>query len=479
MVLLNRAGYEEENITRLFYPAAKRTEEIPAAGDFLLVQRDRHSLLAMARVAGQLFWKAAAVEPGQSEAQLEYALCKMLYAMLCEKTGYRPPWGMLTGVRPVRLIHDLRAEGQSEIQIRDQFCIHYDCLPQKYALANYIADLQTPWLRNATAKDCSVYIHIPFCPTRCAYCSFVSSAVEKPAMRALREPYLTALCEEISAIGEIVNACGLRVHTLYIGGGTPTSLEAEQLARLLRHLESTFAVSDLEEYSVEAGRPDCTDAEKLRLLKQYGVTRISINPQTFSDEILLAIGRKHTARDVIECYQAARAAGHLCINMDLIAGLPGDTTAGFSKSLETAIKLAPENITVHTLTKKRASDLVVEHRSAAYGAVNEMVEQEMALLPRAGYRPYYLYRQKGALQNLENVGWSKPGFEGAYNIYMMEEIHTIFAAGAGACSKFVLGGKRRGHIQRFYNCKYPREYLAQFATVLRKKQEMRSFYVQG
>ena len=231
------------------------------------------------------------------------------------------------------------------------------------------------------------------------------------------------------------------------------------------------------EFTVEAGRPDCTDEEKLRIIKEYGATRISINPQTFSDEVLRNIGRRHTAQDILDCYRTARRVGHDNINMDLIAGLPGDTVEGFRHSLQTAIDLDPENITVHTLTLKRASNLVVEHRAADYADVAAMVES-CELLEKAGYRPYYLYRQKGTLQNLENVGWCKPGYECLYNIYIMEEVHTILSAGAGGSTKLVAPGARHGKIERIFNYKYPTEYIDRFDTILARKEGVKQFYDQ-
>ena len=229
---------------------------------------------------------------------------------------------------------------------------------------------------------------------------------------------------------------------------------------------------------MEAGRPDCTSEEKLRILKEYGATRISINPQTFSDEVLRNIGRRHTAADILDCYRTARRVGHTNINMDLIAGLPGDTVEGFRRSLETAISLDPENITVHTLTLKRASNLVVEHRAAEYDDVAAMVELSHELLSAAGYQPYYLYRQKGTLQNLENVGWCKPGYACLYNIYIMEEVHTILSAGAGGSTKLVTPGARHGKIERIFNYKYPAEYIDRFDTVLARKEGVKQFYEQ-
>ena len=295
------------------------------------------------------------------------------------------------------------------------------------------------------------------------------------ATRALVQPYVDKLCAELTAIRETADRCGLHIRTFYIGGGTPTSLSAAQLEQLMSHIAKTFDLAKLDEYTVEAGRPDCTDAEKLRIIKKYGATRISINPQTFSDQVLQNIGRRHTAQDIIDCFAAARAAGHKNINMDLIAGLPGDTVEGFEASLRQAIALDPENITVHTLTLKRASNIVVEHRAADYADVAAMLGK-CSLLADAGYRPYYMYRQKGTLQNLENIGWAKPGFECLYNIYIMEEVHTILSAGAGGSTKLVIPGQRRGKIERIFNFKYPTEYIDRFAELLDRKKAVEDFY---
>ena len=287
------------------------------------------------------------------------------------------------------------------------------------------------------------------------------------------DPYLEALCNEVRAIRDQAEGCGLNLKTVYIGGGTPTALSADGLRKLMGTVAECFDLSKLEEYTVEAGRPDCTDAEKLAVLKEYGATRISINPQTFSDEVMARIGRKHSAADILRCFEEARAAGHDNINMDLIAGLPGDTVEGFEKSLATAISLSPENITVHTLTLKRASNLVIGHADSDYGDVAAMLEKCSAL-SEAGYRPYYLYRQKGTLQNLENTGWCKPGKEGYYNIYIMEEVHSILSAGAGGSTKLVQPGGDK--IQRIFNYKYPAEYINGFDTILQRKEGVSEFY---
>ena len=403
----------------------------------------------------------------------EFALASLTYDLLRQWTGIRPPWGKMTGVRPVRLIHDKRAAGWSAEQIDRFFLQRFDCSEQKYEMAKEIADLQEPILRLGSApKTYSLYIGIPFCPSRCSYCSFVSCNLDRD--RKLVQPYVDCLCKEVAEIRVQAERAGLTLCSIYIGGGTPTSLSAAQLRQLMGTVRENFDLTKVVEYTVEAGRPDCTDAEKLAVIKEYGATRISINPQTFSDEVLANIGRKHSAQDILDCYADARRAGHEDINMDLIAGLPGDTVEGFEHSLRQAIALQPENITVHTLTLKRASRIVIEdQKENDYADVAAMLEK-CHLLAEAGYRPYYLYRQKNTLQNLENVGWCKPGHEGYYNIYIMEEVQTILSAGAGGSTKLVADGGKR--MQRIFNFKYPNEYIQRFAEVLERKKGVAEFY---
>ena len=471
------SGYEVEHLVRLFYPMAPLTLTPPEAGeDCVWAEKKPDGLWAMVRQGGKSQTAEAPlpipVEEGGETP--EFALASLTYDLLRSWTGIRPPWGKMTGVRPVRLVHDKRAAGWTEEEIDDFFLKRFDCSPEKYGMAKAIADLQEPILKAGSApKTYSLYIGIPFCPSRCSYCSFVSCNLDRD--RKLVQPYVDCLCKEVEAIRDEADKAGLRLCSIYIGGGTPTSLSAAQLRQLMGTVRDCFDLSTIVEYTVEAGRPDCTDAEKLRIIKQYGATRISINPQTFSDEVLRNIGRRHTAQDIVDCFAAARAAGHTNINMDLIAGLPGDTVEGFEASLRKAIALDPENITVHTLTLKRASNIVVEHRAADYADVAAMLGK-CSPLADAGYRPYYMYRQKGTLQNLENIGWAKPGFECLYNIYIMEEVHTILSAGAGGSTKLVIPGQRRGKIERIFNFKYPTEYIDRFAELLDRKKAVEDFY---
>ena len=464
------SGYDVEHLVRLFYPMAPLTLTPPADGeDCVWASKGEDGLSVLVREQGR---SRTASAPLPRDDTPEFALASLAYGLLRSWTGLRPPWGKMTGVRPVRLIHDKRAAGWTAEQIDRYFLERFDCSPEKYQMARAIADLQEPILRRgAEPRAYSLYIGIPFCPSRCSYCSFVSLSTQREGK--LMDPYLDALCNEVRAMRDQAERCGLVLKTIYIGGGTPTALSADGLRKLMGTVAECFDLSGLEEYTVEAGRPDCTDAEKLAVLKEYGATRISINPQTFSDEVLARIGRKHSAADILRCFEEARAAGHDNINMDLIAGLPGDTVEGFEKSLSTAISLSPENITVHTLTLKRASNLVIGSAAADYGDVAAMLEKCSAL-SEAGYRPYYLYRQKGTLQNLENTGWCKPGKEGYYNIYIMEEVHSILSAGAGGSTKLVQPGGDR--IQRIFNYKYPAEYINGFDTILQRKEGVSEFY---
>lgn len=467
------SSYQVEHIARVFFPGAQLLTVYPKG-------RDRQNLIR-AHFGMKHLWTAMRYEGRVTSIRTQlvkadrgrpdYMLAEQLYSMLRKTTKIRPPWGMMTGVRPVRLIHDARHNGQTDVEIRRLFLNHFDCTPEKFSLALEIANLQKNVVENCEERDYSIYIGVPFCPSRCSYCSFVSRSVEKE--QPLVQDYIECLCREIEKIKEQSEKNLMRLKSIYIGGGTPTSLTAQQLRQLMDTVKHCFDLSKVEEYTVEAGRPDCTDKEKLRILKEYGATRISINPQTFSDEVLNRIGRKHTAQDILNCYYAARETGHENINMDLIAGLPGDSVRGFEASLRQAIALAPENITVHTLTLKRASNLVIDHKVDEYDDV-ELMLKKCSLLAQAGYMPYYMYRQKNTLKNLENIGWCKPGKEGLYNIYIMEEIHSILAAGAGASTKLCC--EREKKIHRIFNYKYPSEYIKNFDVVLKRKEGVTDFY---
>ncbi|MBC8569813.1 coproporphyrinogen dehydrogenase HemZ [Zongyangia hominis] len=404
----------------------------------------------------------------------EYAFGVLLYRALSALTGVFPQWGVLTGIRPVKLFRRLLDEGKSPEEARKYFEEQYLVTPEKSALAACIAENQRRILSLSGEKSYSLYLSMPFCPSRCRYCSFVSHNIEKT--KRLVPDYLRLMCEEIRAAGRQARELGLRLASIYFGGGTPTAVTAPQLRQILDAVAESFPVSDALEYTVEAGRPDTIDRDKLRVMKEAGVTRISINPQTLQDEVLRAIGRNHTAAQTVEAFHLAREMGFDDINMDLIAGLPGDTLAGFRDTLSKVMALGPENVTVHTLTVKRSSDMGGEYASlykATEEEVSAMVDHARQRLMDGGWQPYYLYRQKNTIANLENVGYAKSGHESDYNIFIMEEVHTILAVGAGAVTKLVAP---TGKIERIYNYKYPYEYIDRFDQMMERKNRVVSFY---
>ena len=317
-------------------------------------------------------------------------------------------------------------------------------------------------------SDLSLYVGIPFCPTRCTYCSFVSRTIGRKT--ELLEPYLRALEQEIAVTGRLLAQSGRTVRTLYIGGGTPTTLSAPQMERLLRVIRDNFDLSRCVEFTVEGGRPDTLDLEKLQVIRSGGADRMSINPQTMEDAVLRACGRPHKAADVLRAYGEAADAGFSAINMDLIAGLPADSTAGFRRSLDAVATLNPANITVHTLALKKGADLFEKRENLpSAGDVAEMVAYAEQTLRALGYKPYYLYRQKYMSGSFENVGWSRDNLDCLYNIYMMEEVHTILSLGGGGMNKVNLPD---GTLRRFHNPKFPEQYIEMLPGVLEQKQEL-------
>ena len=367
-----------------------------------------------------------------------------------------PPWGALTGIRPAKLAARHLAGGGTDAAAH--LTEEYRVSPVRAALAAECGAASLAADASLAPGDVSLYVGIPFCPTRCAYCSFVSHSVEKSFK--LVAPYLDALFGEIEETGERIAREGKRPVTLYIGGGTPTTLTAEQLDALSKKLRACFDTSSLREFTVEAGRPDTITREKLLALRENGVSRISINPQSMDVNVLRAIGRAHTPEDILAAFAEARAVGFDCINADLIAGLPGDSPDGFARSLGAMLSLGAENITVHTLAMKKASRMRLENTPVPGGeTVGVMLDTARSELYSHGYRPYYLYRQKFTAGGFENVGWTLPDRENLYNICIMEELHSIISMGAGGVTKNV--DRESGLITRSFNKKYPYEYIAE------------------
>ena len=379
-----------------------------------------------------------------------------------------PAWGAMAGVRPTKLSTKHILEGGT-VKSTDKLLKEvYFVTPQRRKLAIDCSLSTVDAVNKTNPNDISLYVGIPFCPTRCAYCSFVSNTIGKRT--ELMEPYLQALYKELAHTGKLLANSGKTIRTIYIGGGTPTTLTSDQMAKLLDTIGEAFDLSRCMEFTVEGGRPDTLSAEKLRVIRDHGADRMSINPQSMEDAVLKACGRPHTARDILNRYQDAVDAGFTAINMDLIAGLPKDSYEGFCRSLDRVAALNPANITVHTLALKKGADLFEKRANLPnFGEVSRMVDYANDLLPKLGYKPYYLYRQKYMSGSFENVGWSRDGLDCLYNIYMMEETHTILSLGGGGMNKANLPD---GSIQRFHNPKFPEQYIAQIDSVLQQKEDL-------
>lgn len=406
----------------------------------------------------------------------EMQMGRMVYALFSEYTGFEPKWGVLTGVRPSKLLINTEKKmgrEKTEEYFKNDLLVKKD----KFDLARTVADYEERIISTSKDNSFSLYVSIPFCPSRCSYCSFVSHSIENDKARNLLPQYVEKLTKELEITGKIAKNIGLNLESIYIGGGTPTTLSAQQIDTVIGAIDKNFDLSNCREFTVEAGRPDTITEEKLRVIKNSPVDRISINPQTFNNGVLAAVGRRHTAEDTIKIFDLARKLGISNINMDLIAGLPTDTVQGFCYSLDTAMSLDPENITVHTLAVKRSSTIgqntpkiATENANKASKMLDYTYEKLNGI-----YHPYYMYRQSKSAGALENVGWSKDGFECIYNIFMMEECHTILSCGGGAVTK--LKAPKGDEIERIFNFKYPFEYISGFDELVERKNRISEFYI--
>ncbi len=405
----------------------------------------------------------------------ELRMCQLIFEALSDITGYTPPWGIQTGVRPSKLMLRLIDEMGEDEALR-YFKEDLLVSEEKTALAYSVAKTEEKIINLSKDNSFSLYVSIPFCPSRCSYCSFVSHSIDNANAKRILPDYLEKLAEEIELTGQIATELGLRLESIYFGGGTPGVLEAPQMDRLLGAIEKSFDLSALREYTVEVGRPDTVTPEKLRILKLHNVGRISINPQTFNQATLEEIGRNHSVEQSVKAYQLAKAYGFDSINMDLIAGLPGESFEDFRSSVDTAISLSPENITVHTLALKRSSNLGTSGTEVSGGnTAKKMLEYASERLGKSKYMPYYMYRQSKCVGNLENVGWCKDGKDCLYNVFMMEECHTVLAVGAGAVTKLCEPGTT--NVERIFNYKYPYEYISGFDKIIERKNGIKSFYL--
>lgn len=477
-----RFKYELEKLVRLFLPFEKfiftnnfNDFSIDDEYVFASIEGDENlDLLVKVKLETYNIIKSKKMPNNSEFTEIERQLALLMFDIFTEITGYTPPWGILTGVRPAKLIGKLISQSDEQTAV-DYFKNHLLVNEKKTKLCLECSKSEENIIKKSTFDSFSLYVSIPFCPSRCCYCSFVSHSVEQA--KKLIPKYVELLCDEIKNTAKIANDLKLKLKTVYVGGGTPTTLSPEQLTMVLNTINSSFDMSNLEEFTVEAGRPDTITKDKLLSIKNSGVTRISINPQTMNDEVLKKIGRRHTVEDMIKSFKLARECGFDNINCDLIAGLDGDNFNSFKTSVEKIFKLSPENITVHSLSMKRASNLNKSHTrfdSSQGLEAEKMVEYAYNLFSDNKIKPYYMYRQSKTIGNLENVGYSKPGYEGLYNVYIMDETHTILACGASAVTK--LRQPNGNIIERIFNYKYPYEYINNFSFILDKKQSIYDFY---
>ena len=481
--------YYVQTLCMVFFPGATFGEnEQPSEGVpevTLKVVKDDH--YATAHVKIQLNDRVCEAEEKVSLTEEiavatheSIAVGRAIFAAGKELVGHTPPWGILTGVRPAKVAGGLLASGKGIIKTKKIMRDEYFLNLQKVSLAVSVASNELKIIKKVPQNSCSVYISIPFCPSRCAYCSFVSYTT--PRLLSMIDDYIDALLVDIDGTFDVINELGMQVSTVYIGGGTPTTLSVDQLSRIFEKIEEHVDTTTLSEFTLEAGRPDTITKDKLALAKSHGVTRISVNPQTLNDDVLHEIGRHHTVSDFYRAYTLAADSGIRDINVDLIAGLPGDDFKNFSETVDKIIELKPSNITVHTFCVKKASD-ALRNNSDVYslsgGDAGKSVSYSQLKAKFAGYKPYYMYRQKNTVGNLENVGFALDGHEGLYNIYMMEEVQTIFAIGAGAVTKLVkLSDDGATSIKRIFKPKYPYEYLREASNqnVKDTKNEIISFF---
>lgn len=476
----NTYNYELEKLCRIFLPFEKiifteqPTESDVYAHTRLTKSDSRTELYSFLKFYTQT---AEFVDFVENDAEDYYKECERVLAIQLFKcfvavTGYVSPWGILTGVRPAKLYSALCKKGGKNYA-RSFFKEKFLVSDKKIELCEKTYEREGEITSQSEKDSFSLYVSIPFCPTRCSYCSFVSHSVEMA--KKLIPEYLEKLIDEIVITAQIARTNNLKLRSVYIGGGTPTTLSAEQLEQLMKVISENFDIKG-KEYTVEAGRPDTITEEKLRVIKENGATRISINPQTMNDEVLNVIGRKHTSDDTVNAFLLARKLGFDNINMDLIAGLPSDTFESFCGTVERVTALKPDSVTVHSLALKRASNLNSENIPQFESGVtaSKMVDFAYDFLSQHGITPYYMYRQSKTVGNNENVGYATSFKESFYNVYIMDETHTILACGASAVTKLRQPGG--SYIERIFNYKYPYEYINNFNEILSRKDRITAFY---
>lgn len=455
------SSYYAQTLCLLLFPRAKFPDVMPEDhnprvdffGDF--VADEYRAKVIITTESGTFFGEFCAKKAEKLYMDNAAYAVGRAFCEAAEKCGMeKNAWGLLTGVRPAKPLLSAMLEGSYSDEIYERLIKDYLVSHDKARLCKRVAENECAVIKGIKSKLCSIYISVPFCPTRCAYCSFVSYAL--PNLMALIPEYVNHLCSDIERISDEIKKLGLSVYSIYIGGGTPTTLDCEKLEMLLSTVSRCFDISSLAEFCVEAGRPDTVSREKFEILKKYGVGRISINPQTLHDKTLEAIGRRHSVKEFFDAFLLAKEVGFDTINTDLIIGLPGESSDEFLESVDGILALSPENITVHTFCIKKSADLA--QKSDALCGDDILLPQTEAFdkIMASGYEPYYMYRQKNAIKNLENVGFTKKGHDGVYNIIMMEELQSVIGIGAGASTRLV--SKDGKTIARELAPKYPFEY---------------------
>ncbi len=477
----NSYNYELEKLCRIFLPFDKIIFTDAPDTDYVYAhtclekKADATYLSSSLEFFGKSanFSESVKNDAEDYDKECERVLAITLFNCFRSVTGYQPSWGILTGVRPAKLYSSLVRKGSNDyadMYFAEKFLIQHS----KINVCRSTNESERKITECSSNDSFSLYISIPFCPTRCSYCSFVSHSVDKA--QKLIPLYMEKLIEEIKYTAHLANVNRLKLKSVYIGGGTPTALDVNQLEVLLKTVNSNFKTENIE-FTLEAGRPDTITLDKLSVIKQNGVNRISINPQTMNDAVLAAIGRPHTAQDVIDKFNLAREVGFDNINMDLIAGLPTDTYESFCDTLKRVIDLNPDSVTVHSLSLKRASSMTANGQLPDFNSgidAAKMVDFAFENLTKNGILPYYMYRQSKTVGNLENIGYAKSGKESFYNVYIMDETHTILACGASAVTKLRQPGG--SYIERIFNYKYPYEYINNFNEILSRKQRVSAFY---
>ena len=455
-----------QSLCMMFFRGEKfpLNEENPRGEVTVITEENNNGIKCFARVVydglkSESSYFAPYELDGASERTAKIATGHAVFTACSQLTGYLPPWGLLTGIRPsvvAKELIDKYGQEKAYEHLKNTYLLSND----KANLALVVANNEAKILDKYDYNTCSIYISIPFCPTRCSYCSFISYATKK--LFQLIPEYVERLVAEIKKTFELIDKLGLKVKTVYVGGGTPTTLTVEQLEKVLKAISGCLLGENIDEFTVECGRPDTIDADKLRILKKYGVDRVSVNPQSLNDDVLVNIGRSHTVDDFFKAYNLVKEQSFSAVNTDLIAGLEGDTLESFMATVDKIIKLEPENVTVHSFSVKKSAQILCDNQDIHNkdGEIaTKSVEYAYDALVSSGYTPYYMYRQKNTISDLENVGYSKKGGFGIYNVLMMGDGHTVFGIGAGSTTKLVklVDGKRT--ILRIFSPKYPYEYL--------------------